>query len=76
MLCRKDLNCCFASYDSRSLAFFVIRLYRGRMTKKESLLDRYPGLRLLRGLALGYYLPPLRGFRMAEVIFSTENSQS
>ena len=33
------------------------------MTKKErQFLHRYPGLRLLRSLSLGYHLAPLQGF--------------
>jgi len=35
------------------------------MTKKAGVsCVRYPGLRLLRSLTLGYYLAPLRGFKM------------
>ncbi len=48
------------------LHFFVIRLYRGRMTKKRFVWIVYPGLRLLRSLSLGYHLAPLQGFGMAE----------
>jgi len=31
------------------------------MTKKTDCLNRYPGLRLLRSLTLGYHLPPFQG---------------
>jgi hypothetical protein len=35
----------------------------GANDKKAALgLPHYPGLRLLRGLTLGYHLPPLQGF--------------
>ena len=46
------------------LTFFVIRLPRGRMTKKEGYLWLYPGLRLLRSLTLGYHLSRLQRLDM------------
>jgi hypothetical protein len=36
-------------------------------------LIRYPGLRLLRSLALGYHLSPFQGFEMVTKIFSTKH---
>jgi hypothetical protein len=45
-------------------AFFVIRLSRGRMTKKWMYSCPYPGLRLLRSLTLGYHMSRLQRWGM------------
>ena len=43
--------------------FFVMRLPAGANDEKRRVYcGRYPGWWLLRGIALGYHLPPLRGF--------------
>jgi hypothetical protein len=42
------------------------------MTKKDGVIDVYPGLRLLRSLTLGYQLTPFQGFRMeADLLLQT-----
>ena len=51
-------------FPSMPVAFFVIRLRRGRMTKKvEIFWNHYPGL---AALTLGYHMSPLRGFDSGE----------
>ncbi len=41
------------------------------MKKAVTIWTRYPGLRLLRSLSLGYHLAPFQGFKMMAKIFST-----
>ena len=56
----------------RWFAFFVIRLSRGRMTKKVDFFGSLPRVAAASSLTLGYYLSPLRGFGM-EGDFSSMN---
>jgi len=54
------------SFGAIASFFFVIRLYRGRKTKKVGLFGSYPGRRLLRSLALGGHISRLQSLRMED----------